>query len=181
MRQILTLLIGILLISSCSEVRFSQPQPLNGKEVEKFPNEFIGKYLGSEGDTLVVTANCFHFADDEVKKLCSDRVMLKRKGDLHIISCKEVLMAGERMERKGWEVLPFELIDDSLIVYFLNTTNEENSTSTISSLENILEVEKIFNAEGKIEYYYIDPSIKEFEKILSSQCFSVAEKFVRIQ
>lgn len=180
MRQIFTLLISIILISSCSEVRFSQPQPQNGREIDEFPKMFVGRYLGSEGDTLIVTPHCFHFADDEIKKLCSDRVVLKKKGKLHIVSCREVLMAGEQMQRKGWEVLPFELVKDTLFVYFLNTTNEDNSKVTITALEGILDVEEVFNVDGDLEYYYIDPSIKEFERILNSECFSIAEKFVRL-
>lgn len=180
MKQTLTLFFGILLISACSEVRFSQPQPINGKELTEFPTQFVGKYVGADGDTLMVNSECFLFSGDEIKKLCSNRVVLKKKGSLHIISSRDMFLSGEETQRKGWEVLPFELVNDSLIIYFLNTTNDEKNNETISKLDAILEVEKIINDEGNIEYYYIDPTIRQFKKILRSECFSIAEKFARI-
>lgn len=180
MRQILTLLISIIFISSCSEVRFSQPQPQNGKALNEFPKQFTGKYLSADGDTLVINSKCFHYIDEEDKKLCSDSVTLKKKGGVYILSCKELMISGVDMKRDGWEVLPFELVEDTLVVYFLNTTTKDVSVETISKLEDILDIEKKLNDDGKVEYYYIDPTIKQFEKMLSSQCFSVAEKFIRI-
>lgn len=174
------MLVFIIVTSACSEVRFSQPQPLNGEELDEFPSQFIGQYLGNDGDTLVVNSTCFYYSDDEVKKLCNNRVTLKKKGNLHILSCKEILMAGEKLDRKGWEVLPFELIGDSLIVYFLDTTNDDVCIETIDQLEKIIAVEKIYTPDKKVEYFYIDPTIKQFEQILSSECFSVAQKFIRL-
>lgn len=181
MRQILTLLISVFLISSCSEVRFSQPQPLDGDEILAFPEQFTGKYIGTSGDTLVVRSEFFYYADDELKRLCSDRVVLKKKDDYYIISTKEMLMAGEQMQRKGWEVLPFELVGDSLFVYFLNTTSDEASTVTLSNLESILDVERVLDADGEIEYYYIAPNKRQFDCILNSHFFSIADKFTRIE
>ncbi len=179
MRQFLNILVSIILISSCSEVRFSAPQPLNGKVLDEFPKAFIGNYVGLNGDTLSVARQCFNLADDECKNLKNERVVLKQKGKLLVLSCREILMAGEQLERKGWEVFPFEMKEDTLLVYFIDTSNEKKD-ETLKLISEIVPVENVLNEAGELEYFYIDPSICQFERLYSTQCFSVVEKFVRI-
>lgn len=180
-KSIISIILSLILISSCAEIRLSQPHPLNVRELDEFPSLLTGQYVTSSGDTLEVKPNSFRFFTDNVMTLESDNMVLKMKGTMYYLSCKEYNYYDIKINRKGWTVLPFNMSNDSLVVYFLNITNKEVGTQTIEKLEDIIEVKNIYNDEGKVEYYYIEPDEQQFEKMMSSGCFSVAEKFVRIK
>ena len=175
------ILMGILTIA-CSEVRFESPQPKNVKEISEFPQEFIGTFFDHENkDTLFISKNGFRYGED-IKQLTDDRVVLKKNGGYYILSCKEILTGEDTTDLKGWDVLPFKMVDDTLTVFFIDIS--ENSDTMKAKFETILskgvkeEIEERENED--FEYFLINPTRREFKAMLRDGIFNRHIKFTKI-
>jgi len=181
MKNIMFLFCGLLLLASCSTVRFESPQPNDTKELKKMPSKLTGNYLDDDGDTLFVTKTSFILKEDEEKKLSSDRVALKKCKDFYVLSCKEILHGDKRTNLHGWDIILVKLLDDDLVCYSINTSTAEKEQAAITMLKDILPVEKLNDKDGrKEEYFMINPGKEEFEEIISKDIFSVVMEFKRI-
>ncbi|MGQ1948096.1 hypothetical protein ACT3CD_13455 [Geofilum sp. OHC36d9] len=175
------IILGILIVA-CSEVRFESPQPKNVKEITKFPQKFIGIFSDNENkDTLFISENGFRYGED-IKRLPDERVVLKKTGDYYILSCKEILLGDDTTDLKGWDVLPFKMVDDTLIVFYIDISDNDETMKT--RFETILakgikeEIEKRDNDD--FEYYLINPSKREFKTMLRDGLFNEQVKFTKI-
>lgn len=178
MRQILLFILVLLIISACSKVRFVEPQPTNAQELDEIPSMFHGTYLDVNGDSLTVATDYFKISSDDKKFLSSDRVVLKKKGAYYFLSCKEVLISGNESEEEGWELLPFQMKADSLIIFFINTTDDSLTSDAVSSISSILPLET--RVSGRDEYYLVDPSVRQFGQLMESGIFSIANKYGKV-
>jgi hypothetical protein len=181
MKFLVLILMGIL-IGACSEVRFECPQPKNVKEITEFPQKFIGVFFDTENkDTLFISKNGFRYAED-IKRLSDDRVVLKKIGGYYILSCKEILLGKDTTDLKGWNVLPFKMVHDTLTVLYIDTS--ENGDTMKTRLEAILskgvKEESKERDNGNFEYFLIDPTKREFKKMLKNSVFSEQVKFTKI-
>ncbi len=175
------ILFGILIVS-CSEVRFEKPQPEKGKQITEFPQQFIGSFLDAEQkDTLFITQKGFSY-DEEIKTLENERVSLKKVGNYYILSCREILLGEEKTNLKGWEVLPFQLVNDTLTVFYLGTSEKEDALTT--RLEKILSKgikKKLRDPENPdSKYLLINPTKREFKTLLKENIFNIQLKFTKI-
>ncbi|MBV6647983.1 MAG: hypothetical protein KI790_21155 [Cyclobacteriaceae bacterium] len=53
-------LIGLI---SCTSAYFETPQPVNGKDLKKFPKKMLGTYLVDD-DTVVIRAKSYHYTEN---------------------------------------------------------------------------------------------------------------------
>jgi len=181
MKRSIFTLIGILLLTSCSSVRFENPPPKNKKAMLEMPSKLIGNYLDADGDTLTVTKSSFIFKKDKEKHLSSDRVELKKYKDFYVLSCKEMLHGDKESSLQGWEVILVEMVnDDVLLCYSINTAKTQQEEEIIKKLEDILSIEKLLDVRDEV-YFLINPNNAEFKEILNSDIFTFVLEFNRIK
>ena len=176
----LSFAIGILFFTGCSVIRFTNPQPENARPLSQFPDQMIGSYLDKDGDTLKISRYAFSNGE-EVNTLSKERLILKKSGKYYILSSKCPLSEGNPIAWKGWEVLPFRYVDNTLTVYLINTW-EDKEKQTLEALKNILSapVKNEFNSQENFDYYLISPTKKEFKTMLKEGIFNEEMKFSRI-
>ncbi len=176
----LSLVAAIIFLASCSVIRFTNPQPENTRQLSEFPEQLTGIYIDKDGDTLKVSKYGFSTQKD-VNTLSEDRLVLKKMGKYYILSSKCPISDGNPTDWKGWEVLPFQYINNSLVVYLINTW-EDKEKQTLDALEKILssEIKKEFNHDEKFDYYLINPTKKEFKTMLKEGIFNDEMKFIKL-
>ena len=180
MKYLLLLFLSALILTSCLEVRFNEPQPQNGRSLKHFPKNYIGAFVNGGGDTLYIAKDNFYIADDETKFLNSQRVELKHHKGLYILSCKELFLDGDTTDRLGWEVFPTKLVEDSLLIYHMPVSKDDNLEKCITCLKAITTLEAIHDDKSNIDYYLTSPTKKEFNKIIERQIFNEVDTFIRL-
>jgi len=161
-------IISLLILSSCIEVEFKQPMPPNkGTTLEKLPEEIISYFMSldkvSTGNSKLDISE-FNSDFDWNDPLPEEIIFKKWKGS-YFLNQKE----GER-----WQLL---MVKDgsnkSFNVYHIDGSN----STTIDKLKSLTKVEEVFSDDGDLERVILDPSLKEFKKIIKSGAFEQIDLF----
>ncbi len=161
-------IIILLILSSCIEVEFKQPMPPGkGITLEKLPEEIISYFMSLDRDSTgnsKLDISEFNSDFDWQDPLPEDILLKKWKGS-YFLNQKE----GER-----WQLI---MIKDgsnkSFEVYHLDGSN----SATVEKLKSITKVEEVFSDDGDLERIILDPSLKEFKKIIKSGAFEQIDLF----
>lgn len=172
-------MVSLVVLSACSKVRFEEPQPSDGRELTEIPSQMHGHYLDDSGDSLSVGVDYFQLSCDDKKRLAPERIVLKKKGDYYFLSCNEEIISGNAHIEEGWEVLPFQMVDDTLILYFIDTTTETDKQQSLTLISSILPMQT--RLSGHEEYYVVNPSVREFSELMRSGVFSVLNKYTKYE
>jgi len=161
--------------SSCTSVKFENSQPKDTEELNAFPPSLVGVYFDGEKDTLTLTNNSFKYGNEKSffhlnGTLASGESTLKISNDYLVLSLKD----------KGtWEVIVGKFSGKDLIAFYIDIDKEREKT--IKQLKEIVTVKEIKNDNGTIDYYLINPTKNEFEKLIQKNLFAKKVVFKRIK
>ena len=165
----------ILLLTACYSVKFEYPQPKTGSELTEIPSKIIGKYATPGGDYFTITKNTITVDNEKDTLILSDpNAVLKNLGSFYILSFREDNMS-------DWNVYPFQVTADSLIAYSMDVESEEAYHKLIKDLGELTFCEPILDEDGELRYYRLNPTKKEFKKLLKNNHFIKQETFVKIR
>jgi len=167
----------VIMLSSCTSVRFESSQPQNTPVLTSFPKSMIGIYTDSENDTLIISESSFQFGSEKSTlfqfkgSLLSEEVVFKVLNDYYVLSFK--------YEPNWWGVVIFKYTNKEIYAYY--TAIEEDRESLAKKLKEIVDYQEIKDKNGKVEYFLINPTKKELETLIESGVFSTEISFKMIQ
>ena len=168
---ILILSVTVMILSSCTMVRFEQPQPVNTKALKEFPSSWVGVYIADQ-DTAFVKSNSYKFGKEAESFLSPDKAVLKRIGDYYVLSSKQ--------EEGDWDVILIKPIYNGLEVYGIDY--DKNEELIIDNLKKIISVKEIKKGESnKSERYVINPGKREFMNLIKKDQFRSLGRLLKIR
>lgn len=166
-------IISFLAMEACTTVRFENPQPQEGIQLNQFPEDFQGLFTTADNDTLEISLYAFHFKNGDENSISGDlnskETVLKSFKNLYVLSIKD---------EEVWDVFPVKARKNKLIVYY--ETTDGDIREYINDLKKTSQVKEIPDTEGKFGYYLVNPSAEEFEKLWKNKLFSDKLIFSRI-
>lgn len=167
-------------LTACISVEFKKPQPQKGRSLTEFPKELIGTYLNSENDTITIADTYFKAASITIETTdnpkaseiisLSENVILKKMKNHFILNMK-----GEK-GNSNWSVI---IISKSNKGIEFNTFNA-NEQEFLINLKTITKWEEIRDEDGKLKKIILDPSDKEFKKILDTPSLFEKSEIIKI-
>lgn len=174
--KVIILYLGLLLIiSSCGPmIYFEQPQPANSKMENVFPEALQGMYNDDSNNVpLIINELTYEYGDTSSffgisKSLLSDSLILIKHQSYYMLN---------GLSENGWYVMAISIRNiDTLVVHF--TDGED--LGEVEKLKKITSVKEIFDSNGNIDYYLINPTQKQFESMLQEKLFSGEMIFTRV-
>jgi len=161
-------IITALILSSCVEVEFKQPMPPNkGTILDKLPEEISSYFMSIDKDSTgnsKLDISEFNSDFDWHDPLPEDIILKKWKGSYYL----------NQKEGERWQLLMVkDGLNQSFDVYHLDGSN----SATVDKLKSITKVEEILSDNGDLEGIILDPSFKEFKRILNSGAFEKVDLF----
>lgn len=159
-------------MTSCVEVLFETPQPQGIKAINAFPETMRGSYLTSNNDTLIIASDQLKdpgAENDSIMKISEDFVLKKYKG-YYIISLKH--------ETGMWEVAIIEPKGKGAFRLF--TFDGENEEK-MARVKQFTVVATILDEGGKPTQYKLNPTKKDFAKLLKSDVFEEIGVFNKLE
>ena len=176
MKKILILLCMALILASCEEVVYPDPQPPRVKALKEIPDPLRGLYLDLNLDTLVVGQRSFIYLiedpEDVQETFLSDSVVLKSYKGKYFLSLT-ISIGGNSY----WltYMLDQDVSTGTIDVYTMAADDVvkmamlQEITSKVSDLES-----------GSDEYYLFAPKKKHYKKIIRDTIFTKFNSFTRI-
>jgi hypothetical protein len=166
-RYIILFLISTLL-TACISVEFKKPQPQKGKKLTEFPKELIGTYLNSDNDTITIARAYFKATSLTIelnnnskpaeKIDLSENIFLKKMDKTYILNMKD------DKNKSNWSVIIINKSTNGLVIDTFNADDKD----FLTNLKTITDVEEVRDEEGKLKKIILDPTEKEFKKILAT-------------
>ena len=134
--------------SGCSNVTFTEPMPLNRRNLAKFPKNWQGTWTDGSDLTVVISENSFE-GDDLEKMILGEHALLRRfHGHLVVSQQQEngqwtVLLA--KRSKDEFTLWQFDGNDDAAVAVWRTALNDSSITSHVS------------DSELKIESYVLGP------------------------
>lgn len=159
----------LLLMSSCVEVGFKHPQPSKGKTLTKIPQKMVEFYTGNRQDSISENSNYLKFEDyindKTFENSLSETTILKKWKGKYFLNQKEDDL---------WRIIMIVPVsNNNYETYQLDGSNKQ----TVKLLKDITAVKEIFSEDGKLKLLILDPSRKEFNKIIKSGAFELIDIF----
>jgi hypothetical protein len=175
MKKLLYLLALILLLASCDQVIFPEPQPQKVKTMTEMPAEIQGVYLDQDGDSLFVFEQSFSYYSDNYTDFnsvyLSDSLVLKSYKKRYFISISTHIN-----EQVYWLTYIIEAKNDGRVLDIY--TMDPGDIVKLAKLEEI--TSKVMDIEGETDYYLFNPSKKDYKKIISDTIFTKMISFQKI-
>lgn len=155
-----------MLMTSCEELAFRQPMPHDAPNLSVFPQECIGTFVSESDpkDTLVIYPDS---VKDERFVLNAENLMRKH-GKYYILNQHKrdrwIVAAMRPRGKKGFDI------------YWFNIEGEKNK----NSLSRVTKTVLVQDSETGKEYMLVDPTSREFDRMLRSRAFQRKDKFRRI-
>ncbi|PKP49202.1 MAG: hypothetical protein CVT95_03660 [Bacteroidetes bacterium HGW-Bacteroidetes-12] len=164
-----------LILFSCQEIKFKEPQPIETPVLNSFPTELIGSYYDlKRNDTLIVNPTTFTFGNKSsltfISAGLSDSVILKAKDHVYYLNLFD-------KEKKLWNLIVFrnDVVSNLHVSLFVIENNEQ-----VEKIKAITPLEPVLNEEKEIDYYIAQPNELELKQIVSQQLFSKSTELKKI-
>ena len=176
MRLLLLILFWSLLLYSCKEVTFTQPQPAGIVPLKEIPIGLHGNYqtydrqTGETGDTLIIESWGYHFKDTEDKDwlgrgTLSDSLVIKFYKSYYFVNFKDgdqwVLRLVKEKSPGVLEFMSIDIQDDS---------KRREMLRKISKKMTVKEIRK-----GDDTFYQINPTPAQLITLIDEGYFSGVE------
>lgn len=175
MKQLIYSLALLLLMASCDQVIFPEPQPKKVKSLKEIPGELRGVFLDHNGDTLFVYAHSFTYRSDDFVDMknvyLSDSAVLKKYQERYFFNTMIWVD-----EESYWLTYMLETHDqgDEIDLY----TMDPGDIVKLAKLQEI--TSKVKDIEGEPAYYLFDPKKKDYKKIIADTIFTKMIGFKRV-
>lgn len=165
MKKLFLAMVIFVLSTSCTMVRFENPQPKNAIALQHFPQQMHGNFISDEQDTLEIDSFSFHFRNGEEINLWGDltstETILKQFGKHYIINIHK---------EDGWDVFPVKIKEDRITVYY--TSLPSKVEDLMEKLKQTTQVKGVADSTGHLSYYLIDPTPEEFRFLLRKKLYN---------
>jgi|GEM_PF-2551235 len=177
MKNLIYGVIFLLLITSCDQVVFQEPQPRKTKAFTEIPEILQGTYLDHNDDTLHVYKQSFSYFTDEYssieKEYLSDSSVLKTYKDMFFFNKRVIIN-----EEIYWLTYILEPVESGKQIDLY--TMDPGDVVKLARLQEITsKVKDIENGEG--DYYLFAPKKKHYKKIISDTIFTKMITFKKIE
>ena len=163
----------------CTDMFFDSPQPSwvtkNEKEI---PKKFRGNYLSGNGqlnrthkedDTIRISEKRIYISE-EYDFTLSDTVLLKSYKNEYFLNVYY-------SEVNVWRVIRVKEEKENILVYMMYTTDSTRE----NQFNKITDFRRIPQSSDEFPCYLINPSSREFKKILKGNLFNAGDTLVRIK
>ncbi len=172
MKKLAIYMFLLTLISSCVEVIFEQAQPIETESVKTFPKTIQGKYIDDNNDTLIIEKISYRYGNEKdifhIKSQLSDNIILKIHGNYYFLNEKSDTL---------WNLIVLELQNDNKLLILTIFGDEQEK---IEKLKKITNVKEVYDSDGEIDCYIVNPTKSELEKMLKKKVFTEFGVFKRI-
>ena len=173
MKKLFNFMFLALLLTSCTAVKFENPQPAGAMALNEFPQKIRGTFTSDESDTLMITNDSFRFSDGKEinfsAELSAENTVLKLHKNTYILNLKD---------NGSWDVFPLKFSKNKITVYFADLNSKTESLLKAKFPEAVQEVR---TEDGKLDHYLIDPSATEFDRLLKKKLFFEKVEFKRLK
>ena len=155
----------VLILFSCKEITFKEPQPRGKKTLKEIPEALVGSYLLTDEkdgstDTLVVSAKGYFVTSDKKGDQLGDSLVLKKFKGYYFVNINE---------NPEWLLRVIQQEKNGDLVYM---TMDEEGTSFKDFLTKVSKEIKVDSIEINGEkLYQIDPSPKQLTKLIEKGYF----------
>lgn len=156
-------LLLIVLLSSCVEVGFRSPQPSKGSSLGEIPSEIIAFYSDIKADSSS-NLNDLYDMDELDEPLDENTILKKWKGKYFL---------NEREDSLWHVIMVVPAGNGRFETYRIDGGNE----NTVKKLKEITDVIEIKDEDGDLDKLILDPSSREFKKIIKSGAFEIIDIF----
>lgn len=158
--KIISMYVGIIILSSCSNIVYQHSMPKDGKALSSFPPKLIGEYIDQEGDTLFIMSKSYKYGEIDNSSLfegeLGEDVVLKKQDGLYFLNFKNA--------NGYWELICGELKSKDLSLLIITSENDEQ----IEIINSYLKEGKA-KALQKDDKYVINPSDTELFQLLENE------------
>jgi len=164
----------ILILASCSEISYKEPQPTGVKMLSQIPAKLQGNYRieeNGEADTLVVLATGYRIGKDDVAQL-SDSLVLKYYKGYYFFNIRD---------KFSWYLRVVQLQKNGDLLYLAMSDIPEQESEREKFLKHLREAIPVIETEADNKtYYVIDPSPKKLLELIKKGYFN-EQTFTRIR
>jgi len=175
MRNIALASVVVIILFSCKEITFKEPQPRGKRALKEVPDALVGSYLLTDEkdgstDTLIVNSKGYFVASDKKGDALGDSLVLKKFRGYYFVSVNE---------NPEWVLRVIEQEKNGDLVYM---TMEEEGTSFKDFLTKVSKEIKVDSIEINGEkLYQIDPSPKQLTKLVEKGYFKKTLRMKKIK
>lgn len=155
----------VLILFSCKEISFKQPQPRGKRVLKEIPSALVGSYLLTDDkdgstDTLIVSSKGYLVASDKKGDQLGDSLVLKKYRGYYFVNINE---------NPEWLLRVIKQEKNGDLVYM---TMDEEGTSFKDLLTKVSKEISIDSVEINGEkLYQIDPSPKQLTRLIEKGYF----------
>ena len=176
--KIVYLLITVAFLSSCSNIYFTEPQPIGGKNLNGFPEAIIGEYQFPIGKANMIIEKNKITDPDGNETFLSDSLIVRKLNDYYVINMRS---DGEKnKDLKGaWNVYLMKTNDCNNLEIIDFTITGESKEETINYYSEKYDVivikeepfmeEEEMEMNTNIEAIILDVTKKEFVEFIKSE------------
>ncbi len=148
--SVLALAAICIMLSSCSSLEFVNPQPVGVKTMKVVDESLLGTWIDNEGEEIIIGKEEIT-TPETVLKINQDYIVKSQNGRYYF----------NVGERGAWMVIIAEREGDVLRAWSFQIETEEQALE----LESITKATPIYDDEGSLTGYTVDPTAEEFEKL----------------
>jgi hypothetical protein len=169
------LALSLMLIFSCTQVIFENPQPMDGKSLNKIPTELQGSYsfVILNEETIMEIGENFINGDDG-KAYLSDSVVLKKVGNRYVVN-KLITQADDETKGK-WQAY---VLEDKGCGFVKATSFFINSDSYVQPFLAYSKGTQV--GEGQEKSIIVNATADQFNTILADDSITVSMILERIK
>ena len=162
-----------IILISCKSIYFKSPQPLDTDMLNEFPESIRGLYTSGDFDTLKIDEFSFVLGNKDSsiesgESLNTGTATLKLYNNHLVLSIKD---------ESYWNVMLIKYKKDTLTVFWIDINDKENYI--LNRISKITPYRTLKNEKGEIVDYLINPSKKQFEKLVELDFFTEKITFIR--
>lgn len=165
----------LLVVFSCKEISFREPQPKGKKSLQQIPERLLGVYLLSDEnetskDTLVVSAQGYLIVSDQKENFLGDSLVLKHHKGYYFLNINE---------NPEWLLRVIKPEEDGDLTYMSMDVEEASFNALVKKLSRDVRVDSLKLGGEKL--YQIDPSPQQLMKLIRKGYFKKTIRMKKIR
>jgi hypothetical protein len=138
------------MFSSCSSLEFVNPQPVGVKTMKVIDESLLGTWIDNEGDEIIIGEK--KIVTPETELIINQDYIVKSQNGRYYFNVGE---------KEAWMVIIVQLDGNVLRAWSFQIETEEQA----AELESITSATPIYDDEGSLTGYIVDPTAEEFKKL----------------
>ena len=153
-------------LTSCSaDVVFEEPMPRQSQLQKNIPRQFHGTWIDEDEEKWIVDS----------EGILKDGEFMKNDAETQIRTNEDHIFLNLKREA-GWELYVSQLDENTLDVYTINI----NDDRLIKKLDRLTDLEITYDEEGERKQVKLNPSNREFKKMVKRKLFSYQGSLTRL-